>query len=73
MNDDDIGIIGSMAWFFNGARLRIVRFTITENLANRIRLGERLTTQPYETYDEVKRKGAIKASARRANLRSAAT
>lgn len=49
------GVVGSMAWRFDGAVLRVVRFSLNDNLWRDVSLGKQLATYKYKPH--VKHRG----------------
>ena len=60
------GIVGAMAWQFDGKCLRIVWFRWSQEIDNDVRRGDSFKSRSFETYVEAKRKGAAKSRLHRA-------
>lgn len=47
------GIVGAMAWRYDGLRLRLVWFNPSDDLLERVHKGARLTTRPIATFEKI--------------------
>lgn len=66
------GIVGGMAWRFNGERLHLVRFEWSERLHIDANMGRQRAVRRFETHTEINQKKARRVKRYRARKRASA-